>query len=122
MKKAVIYVRCCSNKNAAEQIEKQLMICRKFAADNDFCIVKEYKDVGMSGTNVNRPAYLQLVADSKSGEWDTIIVKGLERIARSSNVLIDEINKFSEKGIKIVSPAIGKTDIDCLWAISSALK
>ena len=64
-KQAVIYARYSSDSQTEQSIEGQLRVCKEFAERNGYVIVKEYIDRAKTGTNDNRPAFQQLLYDSK---------------------------------------------------------
>ena len=66
MNKAVIYARYSSDSQTEQSIEGQLRVCKEFAERNGFVIVKEYIDRAKTGTNDNRPAFQQMIFDSKN--------------------------------------------------------
>ena len=75
MKSAVIYARYSSERQNDQSIEGQLRICNQYAKDNDINIVDTYIDKAMTGTNDQREAFQQMLADSaKPVPWDIVIV------------------------------------------------
>ena len=65
MIKAVIYARYSSSSQTEQSIEGQVRVCREFAERNGYVIVSEYIDRAKTGTNDNRPAFKQMLYDSK---------------------------------------------------------
>lgn len=85
MKLAVVYARYSSEKQNDQSIEGQLDVCQKYAAQNGLEIVDTYIDRAMSGTNDNRPAFQQMLADcAKPVPWDIILVYAIDRFGRNS--------------------------------------
>ena len=74
-----IYVRQSIDKKGSLSIEGQIDICKKLAGDE----VKVYSDKGFSGKNTNRPAFMELMDDVKSGKVQKIYVYRLDRFSRS---------------------------------------
>ena len=74
-----IYVRQSIDKKGSLSIEGQIEICKKLAGDE----VKVYSDKGFSGKNTNRPAFMELMEDVKSGKVQKIYVYRLDRFSRS---------------------------------------
>jgi DNA invertase Pin-like site-specific DNA recombinase len=72
------------NKDESNSIENQRLLLSKFveARDDLSGEVKEYVDDGYSGTNFNRPAFIQMIEDAKTGKIQVIIVKDLSRLGR----------------------------------------
>lgn len=85
MKMAAVYARYSSEKQSEQSIEGQLTECHKFAEQNGLHIVETYIDRAMTGTNDNRTAFQQMLADSgKSVAWDIVLVYALDRFGRNS--------------------------------------
>lgn len=56
--------------------------------------IEEYVDDGYSATNTNRPAFLRLIEDIKSGKVGTIIVKDMSRFSRDYILLGDYLSNI----------------------------
>ena len=81
--KVVIYARFSSHSQTEQSIEGQLRECYEFAKRNDYVVVNEYIDRAISGMTDNRPAFLQMIEDSKKKEFEYVLVYQLDRFARS---------------------------------------
>ena len=85
MKLAVVYARYSSEKQNDQSIEGQLDVCQRYAAQNGLEIVDTYIDRAMSGTNDQRPAFQQMLADcAKPVPWEIILVYAIDRFGRNS--------------------------------------
>ena len=72
------------DKDESDSINNQRNILVDFANDeDDIEIVDYYIDDGWSGTNFQRPAFLQMLEDIKSGRINCVIVKDLSRFGRN---------------------------------------
>ncbi|WMI80552.1 recombinase family protein [Anaerotignum sp. MB30-C6] len=80
---AVIYARFSSTNQREESIDAQVRACRKFAEEKGLIITRIYADSARSGTNDNRPEFQQMLQDSKTGFFDTVIVHKLDRFSRN---------------------------------------
>ena len=83
MKTAVIYARYSCDAQTEQSIEGQLHVCKEYAEKNDLLVVDEYIDRATTGTNDNRAAFQQMLADSKRRQWSVVIVYKLVRFARN---------------------------------------
>ena len=83
MKKAVIYARYSSDSQTEQSIDGQLRVCKEFAEREDYKIVETYIDRAMTGTNDHRPAFQQMLQDSKKKGFEFIIVYKFYRFASS---------------------------------------
>ena len=79
----VIYARYSSEKQTEQSIEGQLRVCREYAEQHNFKIVNEYIDRALSGTSDQRPAFQQMIEDSKNKQFQFILVYKLDRFSRS---------------------------------------
>lgn len=84
-KKIKVAVYCRSANNDPTTIEMQEERLRKFCEEMGYIIYREYKDVGYSATNNNRPAYQQLLKDLKKRKFEKIIIFDFSRLCRMVN-------------------------------------
>ena len=66
----------------SNSITNQKAILKKYADDNGLGNTQFYVDDGFSGTNFNRPDFMRMMEDVKSGKISTIITKDLSRFGR----------------------------------------
>lgn len=100
---AVIYARYSSHAQRDESIESQLRVCRDYAGHAGFSVIKEYVDRAMSATSDQRPAFQQMVAESASQSFDTILVYALDRFARDRYDAAVYRKKLKDNGVRILS-------------------
>jgi site-specific DNA recombinase len=55
---------------------------REYCNRNGILLLRTYADEAMTGTNDKREQFLTMVADSKKGEFDSVIVHKLDRFSR----------------------------------------
>ena len=67
----------------SNSITNQKAILKKYADDNGFKNTEFYVDDGYSGTNFNRPGFINMLDDIKSGKVSTVITKDLSRLGRN---------------------------------------
>lgn len=103
MNKAVIYARYSSDSQTEQSVEGQMRVCKEYAEKNGYFVVGEYIDRAMTGTNDKRPAFQQMIGDSKKHEWSFVLVYKFDRFARSR--YDSAINKsiLKKNGVKVVS-------------------
>ena len=81
MRGAVVYARYSSERQNDQSIEGQLDICQRYAAENGLTIIDTYIDRAMTGTNDQRPAFQQMLADcAKPVPWDIVLVYAIDKI------------------------------------------
>ena len=104
MKSAVIYARYSSERQNDQSIEGQLRICNQYAKDNEINIVDTYIDKAMTGTNDQRAAFQQMLADSsKPVPWDIVLVYAIDRFGRNSIEIAVNKQKLKKNGKTLIS-------------------
>lgn len=104
--RAAVYARCSSVQQAERDlsIPAQLDSARRFARDQGFHMVEEYKDEGISGFDTdNRPALQRLLAAAGRGEFDVLVVWDLARFSRSSVDVQTLQKRLAGHGVRLLS-------------------
>lgn len=96
--KVAIYLRVSTNHQTVENQEKQLKL---FAKSRGWKIVKTYMDEGMSGDKTDRPAFLEMINDAKSGQFDCLLVFQLSRLGRSLNHIVSIIAELNDANVGV---------------------
>ena len=100
MKQAVIYARSASPNE--DSIRIQIVLGKKFAADNGYTVIKVFADTNASGRSADRPA-LQKLFEDISSSWDTVIVLDRSRFFREPYLYIKYMLKLNFAGKRIIS-------------------
>ncbi len=100
MKQAVIYARSASPNE--DSIRIQIVLGKKFAADNGYTVIKVFADTNASGRSADRPA-LQKLFEDISSSWDTVIVLDRSRFFREPYLYIKYMLKLNLAGKRIIS-------------------
>lgn len=100
MKQAVIYARSASPNE--DSIRTQIVLGKKFAADNGYTVIKVFADTNASGKSAERPALQKLFEDIAS-DWDTVIVLDRSRFFREPYLYIKYMLKLNLAGKRIIS-------------------
>lgn len=100
MKQAVIYARSASPNE--DSICAQIVLGKKFAADNGYTVIKVFADTNASGRSAERPALQKLFEDTGSS-WDTVIVLDRSRFFREPYLYIKYMLKLNFAGKRIIS-------------------
>ena len=100
MKRVVIYGRTSTDK---QTVENQLQTLREVSRRNDWEIVEEYTDEGISGSHGRnrRPSFDRLLKDSVRGKFEGILVWDISRLGRSLQDLISFLNDIQSKNIDL---------------------
>ena len=102
-KTAVIYARYSSDNQTEQSIEGQLRVCNEFAEREKIIILNTYVDRAMTGTNDHRPAFQQMISDSKHKNWDYVLVYKLDRFSRNKYESSNYKHILKTNGVKVLS-------------------
>ena len=85
MSKTAIYARISRSDDYEHHssIDNQIKGITDYCNKHGFTITKIYKDLNISGSTMNRPAFVEMMNDVDNGIIDTIIVKDLSRFGRN---------------------------------------
>ncbi|MFI3254805.1 MAG: recombinase family protein [Eubacteriales bacterium] len=82
-----LYIRLSREDGDKEEsdsvVNQQTLLLDFLSQQHDMTQGKIYKDDGWSGTNFQRPSFIQMMEDGKKGIIDCIIVKDLSRLGRN---------------------------------------
>lgn len=111
MQRAALYARFSSDLQRDQSIEDQLHLCRSHAARMGWRVVAEYSDRARSGASImGRDGLLELIAASKSGAFDLILVESLDRLSRDQEDLAGLFKRCKFDGIGIEAVHGGTAD------------
>ena len=109
---AAIYLRRSTDRQEKSLADQRREILR-YATENDFAVVAEFVDDGVSGTSgETRQGFLSMLeeAQSRGRKWHTILVWDIKRFGRMSS---DEVGyyrwRFKQAGVEIVYTSEGFT-------------
>ena len=105
--KAIGYVRVSTDKQADHgvSLEAQSEKVRAMAVVQGADLAEIIVDAGESAKSLNRPGMERLMALVDSGAVSTVIVAKLDRLTRSVKDLADLLERFSPRGVSLVSVA-----------------
>lgn len=105
--KAAIYLRVSTTKQVNEGfgLDTQKNRCDMMAQMKGWSIVNIYSDEGISGTldSDKRPGLRRVLEDAKEKIFDVLIFYSLDRLGRTTSIVLKTIEKLTNMGIKIVS-------------------
>lgn len=104
-KKAVAYLRVSTEGQFGEDkfgLDGQRSMIEKYAAENDYEIVKWYADEGISGVKDNRPALDEILFGEESG-FEAVIVAKSDRVARDIKLYFYYLYVLEKKGVRLIS-------------------
>jgi DNA invertase Pin-like site-specific DNA recombinase len=86
-----------------QSCEMQLRDLRAYSAARQLVVVREYVDLGQSGTKDSRPQLNALMDDARKRKLDTVLCWRFDRFARSSRHLLIALEEFRTLGVQFVS-------------------
>ena len=98
--RAALYLRVST---LDQHPETQRYDLRQMAQQRGLEIVEEYVDHGVSGTRVRRPGLDQMMADSRRGRFDIVLVWACDRLARSVRHFLEVLDELNRLNIEFVS-------------------
>jgi len=105
--KVAVYARVSSDQQAEKNnsIPSQLRLLHEYADKHDMPVYKEYVDEGESALSVNRPAFLEMIAETKKQfpPFQAILVWKLSRFARNRQDSIVYKAMLKKRGIDVIS-------------------
>ena len=104
-KPVVTYVRVSTpaQVSTGRSLEDQTASVRRFTLGNGLEIVQEYRDEGVSGHTLERPALKELRALLRSGAAKTLVVSHIDRLTRSGLDLQELLDEFDGLGVRLVT-------------------
>ena len=93
----------CRVSTLGQSTDSQLLDLRRYVAERQWNIYKEYCDNGISGTKDSRPALDELMDAAKKRKFDMVLVWRFDRFARSTRHLINALEEFRNLGIDFIS-------------------
>lgn len=102
--RAVLYARYSSDNQTEASIDAQCRIIKDYAEKNNITIVGEYIDRAKTGTKlVGRDNMNQMIADSKSGFFDVVLVHKVDRFARNLRDTLNLEYELKLNNVKLIS-------------------
>ena len=95
-----IYVRVSTKDQSCEM---QLRDLHCYVAARQLVVVREYVDLGQSGTKDSRPALNELMDDARKRKLDAVLVWRFDRFARSTRHLLVALEEFRGLGVGFIS-------------------
>ena len=96
---AALYLRVSTQDQTTLNQEIELKL---YCERNKIDIYKIYKDEGVSGSKTSRPQLDLMLQDMRQGCFDSIIVWKLDRLGRSIQHLLQLLEEFKSKKIRLI--------------------
>lgn len=95
-----IYTRQSVDRVDSISVESQAEFCKREAMGEK---IKIYTDKGYSGKNTDRPAFQEMMADTRAGKIQRVFVYRLDRISRSVLDFASVVDVFQKHNVDFVS-------------------
>ena len=105
MQTAYTYARFSSAMQHESSIEAQQDAMAAYAASHGIRIIRQYADRARSGTNDNRPAFQQMIADLRKAPVDYVLVHKADRFARNRYDAAVYQKIIQDRGARLVAVA-----------------
>jgi DNA invertase Pin-like site-specific DNA recombinase len=86
-----------------QSCDLQLRDLRAYCAARQLTVIREYVDLGQSGTKYSRPQLNELMSDARKRKLDAILVWRFDRFARSTKHLLLSLEEFRALGLQFIS-------------------
>lgn len=104
MKRIAIYARKSVYVEGSLSVENQINFCREYMTkqynDAEFQI---FQDEGFSGSNTNRPGFIQLMKLIELKKIDIVVCYKIDRIARNIVDFVNVFNEFQNNEVTLIS-------------------
>ncbi len=121
-KNAVLYMRMSTDMQE-HSIKSQERVLLEYANRNDYTIIRNYIDEGISGQHAtSRPGFMQMIDDSDRKEFEYVLIYDSSRFARN---LVDSLTYKSilkQNGVRLISITEPNTDDDEMSLYIDALQ
>jgi site-specific DNA recombinase len=102
MNRGHIYCRVSTEEQVeGYSLQAQERACRLYCELHGITIVDCYIDEGQSGTTAQRPQFQRMLANVQRG--DVVVVHKLDRFARSTSLLLEQLNQWEQQSIRLMS-------------------
>lgn len=99
-KKVAVYLRTSTTEQTT--LNQRIAIA-KYCLNNNFSIYKYYDEHGFSGALTTRPQLDLMMQDMRKGLFDIVMVWKYDRLGRSTLHLLQILEEFKKKGIRLIS-------------------
>ncbi|MDQ3549856.1 MAG: recombinase family protein, partial [Chloroflexota bacterium] len=105
--RAALYFRVSSEEQVeGYSLDAQARAARAWCEAHDWQVAAEYRDEGKSARTediTKRPAFVQMIDDAESRQFDVIVVHKLDRFARNLRVTLETLDRLSSCDVTFVS-------------------
>ncbi|PHV69233.1 hypothetical protein CS063_16970 [Sporanaerobium hydrogeniformans] len=100
---AAAYTRYSTDNQTENSITYQLNAIQKYCSENNITLTAFYSDEAYSGTNTNRPGFLNMIAAAKRHEFDAVVIYDISRGSRDVGDWFDFRKQMMLLNIAVIS-------------------
>jgi site-specific DNA recombinase len=108
--RAVIYARYSSENQREASIEDQIRLCKVRIKREEWALTATYADRAVSGAQLLRPGYQNLLQDVRGGKIDVVVAEALDRISRDQEHVAAFFKQLTFAGVKLITIAEGEVN------------
>lgn len=101
--RVAVYARFSCDKQRDESIEDQLYEAERYCEAHGYEIVRAYTDYAISGRSDDRPQFLAMIDDAKSGAFEVVLVWKMDRFARNMQDQFFHEKILNDCGVRLES-------------------
>ena len=101
--RVAVYARFSCDKQRDESIEDQLYEAERYCEARNYEIVKAYTDYAISGRSDDRPQFLAMIDEAKSGAFEVVLVWKMDRFARNMQDQFFHEKILNDCGVRLES-------------------
>ncbi|GHV39531.1 hypothetical protein FACS189490_03280 [Clostridia bacterium] len=91
----------------SNSISNQRELLARYAKDNGFLNTRFFVDDGFSGTNFQRPGWIELMEGVENGSVLAVLVKDMSRMGRDYLRVGLYMEQFADQGIRLIAVSDG---------------
>ena len=98
---AIAYYRFSSDSQSDASIDQQRLEAHRFAEQHGYTICREYEDYARTGTDTDRPGYMQMFREIERVKPSVLILWKIDRLNRNAADFLVARRRLMDAGIKL---------------------
>jgi len=119
--RAAIYARYSSENQREASIEDQVRLCKARLKREGWSLTATYSDRAVSGAQVLRSGYQNLLQDVRDGKIDIVVAEALDRLSRDQEHIAGFFKQLMFSGVKLITISEGEISEDASRKLNDAL-
>lgn len=101
--RVAVYARFSCDKQRDASIDDQVFEAKRYCEQHGYEIANVYADYAISGRSDDRPQFLSMIEDAKTGAFDTVLVWAMDRFARNMQDQFYYEKIINDAGVRLES-------------------